>query len=260
MTNRSTVERLYVLDGGIAEVSDASIYSPGVHIGVPLTLSCNAYLIRHGESWLLWDTGTPDELIVESEGRIMAHGIRGIVKKTIVSQLDEIGVAPDEIGTIAISHAHYDHVGNSRLFSRAKWIAQKAEYDAMFGPNPASFGYLPELYAMLRKNAVEIVEGNYDFFGDGAACLIFTPGHTLGHCSLLIRLPESGAVLLSGDVAHNRENFRYHRVPSFNADPGASVDSIKKIEGLLLSERATLWVNHDKSQSDSLPHSPEYVI
>jgi len=259
MIDQATVERVYILDGGIAEVDDASIYSPGINVGVPMVLSCNAYLIRHRGNWLLWDTGTQDDLIMKPKGRIVAHGIRGTVRKTIASQLVEIGVTPDEIGMIAISHAHYDHVGNCRLFRNAKWVAQKFEYDAMFGTNPEGIGYIPELYAMMLNNAVKIVEGDHDVFGDDAVRLIFTPGHTLGHCSLLIRLPESGPVLLSGDIAHTRENFRCHRVPSFNADGQATINSIKKIEALLRSEKATMWINHDKAESDSLPHAPRWI-
>ena len=259
MNDRACVEGIYILDGGLARVEDGSIYSPGINVGVPMTLSCNAYLIRHRTQWLLWDTGTQDDLISEGGGKIVAHGIRGIVIRTLASQLADVGVTPDEIGTIAFSHAHYDHVGNSRFFRKAKWVAHKAEHAAMFGPNPEQFGYLPELYASMRDNEVEMVEGDHDLFGDGAVRMIFTPGHTLGHCSLLVRLPKTGPVLLSGDVAHNRENLLHHRVPSFNVDLDASVVSMSKIETLSKKERATIWVNHDTVQSGMLPHAPAWI-
>jgi N-acyl homoserine lactone hydrolase len=259
-TKLATVEKIYILDGGLAEVVDGSIYSPGINVGVPMTLSCNAYLIRHRGNWLLWDTGTEDDLVSEPGGRIIAHGIRGIVRKTLASQLDEIGVGPDDIGTISISHAHFDHIGNCRLFPKAKWVVQRAEYNAMFGPNPEEFGYLPELYLTMHQNEVELVEGDHDIFGDGAVKLVFTPGHTLGHCSLLVRLPETGAVLLSGDVAHNRENFRCRRVPSFNADKLATAASMDKVDALLRAEQAVMWVNHDTIQSQSLPYSPQWIV
>ena len=178
------------------------------------------------------------------------------MRRTLRSQLEGIGVAPDDIGTIAISHAHFDHVGNCRLFPKARWIAQKREHDEMFGSDPVELGFDPELYATMRGNPVEIVEGDRDVFGDGAVRMIFTPGHTLGHCSLLIRLPDAGPVLLSGDMAHNRENFALRRVPSFNADREATVESMEKVAALMRDEGAALWINHDKAQSDALPHAP----
>ena len=245
MSDPGTIERIFVLNGGLARVEDGSIYSPGLNVGAPMTLSCNAYLIRHQGRWLLWDTGIQDDLATEPEGRIVAHGIRGIVHKTLTAQLGEIGVKTDEISTIVLSHAHFDHVGNCRLFPKAKWIAQKAEYHAMFGPNPNDYGYLPALYKTMRDNPVEIVEGDHDIFGDRAIRLIFTPGHTLGHCSLLVRLPGSGPVLLSGDMAHNQDNFVHRRVPVFNTDQQATVASMDKVDALLRGQGATMRLNHD---------------
>ena len=259
MSDQNTVERIYILDGGIAQVEDASIYSPGFNVGKPMTLSCNAYLIRHRGRWMLWDTGTQDDLIDEPQGRIIAHGIRGTIRKTISSQLQEIGVEPDEIGTLAISHAHYDHVGNCRLFRKAKWIVQKAEYDAMFGPDPHAFGFIPDLYDMLRDNETKLITGDHDVYGDGAVRIISTPGHTPGHSSLLVRLPESGPVLLSGDIAHNQSNYQCRCVPSFNADRLATIASMEKVSALLRAEGATLWINHDIAQNETLPHAPRWI-
>ncbi|WP_213739006.1 N-acyl homoserine lactonase family protein [Bradyrhizobium sp. dw_411] len=260
MENANCVERIYILDGGLAKVDDGSIYSPGINVGVPMTLSCNAYLIRHPEGWLLWDTGTADEMTKQPEGRVVAHGIRGVVRTTIASQLESIGVAPDEIDRLVLSHAHYDHVGNCRLFPKARWIAQKAERDAMFGPNPEEFGYVRELYETLGGNPTEIVEGDHDIFGDGSVRLIFTPGHTLGHCSLLVRLPETGPIILSGDVAHNRENFRLRRIPTFNADHAATVASMDRVDALVRELDAGFWINHDTEQNGTLAHAPRWVV
>ncbi len=254
--NAATIERLYILDGGLALVADGSRVSPGTNVGVPITMSCNAYLIQHRSGWLMWDTGAPDFLVSEPEGRLMANGIRGIVRKTIASQLAEIGVRPDDVDTLVVSHAHFDHIGNAGLFPKARWIVQKAERDAMFGSDPSAYGYLPELYEGLRASTMQIVEGDHDVFGDGSVNLLFTPGHTLGHSSLLVRLVENGPVLLSADVVHNRDNFANRRVPVFNADQRASVASMDKADAVLRAERGKFWINHDTAQSATLPHAP----
>jgi glyoxylase-like metal-dependent hydrolase (beta-lactamase superfamily II) len=255
----ATIEKLCILDGGVAEVEDGSIYSPGVNVGVPMILSCNAYLIRHGGAWLQWDTGIADELMSEPAGRIIAHGIRGRLRRTLASQFEQIGVRPQDVETLLLSHAHFDHVGNCRLFPGARWIAQRIEYEAMFGPDADEYGYSPALYATMRDNPLTLVDGDHDVFGDGAVRLIFTPGHTPGHSSLLVRLPDSGPVLLSADVAHNRENFARRRVPVFNAEQEASVASMDKVDRLLRDEGAKLWVNHDTAQSETLPHAPSWI-
>ena len=255
----TAVERIYDLDGGIAEVADASIYSPGIDVGKPVSLSCNAYLIRRAGQWILWDTGTGDELVKVPGGEIIAHGIRGVVTRTLLSQLTEIGVDPGDISVLILSHAHFDHVGNTRLFRKAKWIVQRKEYEAMFGPDFDEYGFLPELYKTLRDNPTEIVDGDHDVFGDGSIRIISTPGHTPGHSSLAVRLPKSGTIILSGDVAHFERNFVHRRVPVFNFDAGQTKASMDKIDRIMKSEGAQLWINHDTEQCATIPHAPQWI-
>ena len=255
----ATVERIYVLYSGEARVDDRSIYSPGVHVGEHVSLSCNTYLIKRSDGWTLWDTGMEDSLAETPEGRIIAHDIRGVARRTIAGQLKEIGIAPSDVGTLILSHAHFDHVGNCRLFPGARWVVQKAERDAMFGENPDQFGFLPQLYDTLRSNPTEVVEGDHDVFGDGSVTLLSTPGHTPGHCCLMVRLPKSGAVILSGDVAHFEESFQRRYVPKFNSDPVQSKASMAKVEELMARERAKLWINHDAAQMASLPLAPQWI-
>ncbi|MBT9433450.1 MBL fold metallo-hydrolase [Candidatus Sodalis endolongispinus] len=129
----------------------------------------------------------------------------------------------------------------------------------MFGADHAQFGYRPELYATLLDNPRVMVEGDYDIFGDVAVRLIATPGHTPGHCSLFIRMPRSGLVVLSGDMAHNRFNFHCRCVPSLNADEAATRASMEKMARLQRATQAKMWFNHDTEQSATLPHAPRWL-
>ncbi|MGJ4945798.1 N-acyl homoserine lactonase family protein [Bradyrhizobium sp. HKCCYLS1011] len=257
-TSSRTVERLYVLNAGIAVAPDRAVYTPGKWQGEQVTLTCNAYLIRRAGQWTLWDTGIDDAIGRESGGRVIAHNIRGIVVRTIACQLADIGITPADVSRVILSHAHFDHVGNARLFTHATWHMQRREHEAMFGPDYAQHGYTPPLYADLARAQVELMDGDHDIFGDGSVQVISTPGHTLGHCSLLVRLPKSGPVLLSGDVAHDSYNMVHRCVPTMNADAEASRQSMARIAAIVHAEQAQLWLNHDTVQSATIPHAPAH--
>jgi len=255
----ATVDRVAVLDGGEAHVTDISQWSPGVGEGKPAVFSNNAYLIKHGDDWTLWDTGLNDDLIAVPGGKVVAHGVRGVVTKTLASQLEEIGVTPGEVAHIAFSHAHFDHVGSSRYFSAARWYAQEAEYAAMFGSDYAAYGFVPDLYATMKDRPVVIAGEEYDVFGDGSVVIYGTPGHTPGHQSLLVRLRTYGPVLLGGDVAHSRDNFRHRRVPRMNSGREQTGRSMDKVDAIARAAGATLWLNHDAEQTKSIPHAPAWI-
>ena len=103
------------------------------------------------------------------------------------------------------------------------------------------------------------LKGDHDVFGDGSVVILSTPGHTPGHQSLLVRLPKPGVVILSGDVVHFQSNWVHRRVPGLNFDREQTEASMSKVAALLVSEKATLWINHDQTQSAKVPRSPAYV-
>lgn len=252
------VQRLYVLYCGEAHIPDVSPWSPGFNAGKPAVFSDNCYLIHHGKDWMLWDTGYPDTLSATPEGIVGPRNSRAMRTRTLVDQLAQIGVTPAQITVLAFSHTHGDHVGNGNLFTAATLYIQQAEYDAAFGPEPARFGFVPATYEKLRGNPVVKLHGDHDIFGDGSVRIVATPGHTPGHQSLLVRLPRTGAVVLSGDVAHFSENFVERRVPGFNFDREQSRASMDRVDALVKAEHAQLWINHDSAQSATLVHAPGF--
>ncbi|HUL66656.1 MAG TPA: N-acyl homoserine lactonase family protein [Burkholderiaceae bacterium] len=245
------VERLYVLDCGVNQGKDQARWSPGVNEGKPIELSDNCYLIRHAKGLLLWDTGIPDAVAAMPDGLVTANGaITQRRTKTLAAQLTEIGVKPSDIRYVAISHTHGDHVGNVALFPSSTILIQGAEYDwAMSQPTKPAFA---------ADQKVDKLNGDKDVFGDGSVMILSTPGHTPGHQSLLVHLSKTGALVLSGDAVHFRDNWDNHRVPSMNVNRDQTLASMQRIAGVLKDQKAQLWINHDKPQSVQQRHAPEY--
>jgi glyoxylase-like metal-dependent hydrolase (beta-lactamase superfamily II) len=254
------VQRMYVIACGENTTSDLSLWSPGFNVGKRMTFSNNCYLIRHAQGWMLWDTGNSDALAARPDGLTVLGGRLNIrMPKTLASQLKEIGVQPADIQHLAMSHMHGDHCGNANYFTAATLYIQAAEYDAAFGPEPQKFGFVPANYDKLRSSKVVKLNGDYDVFGDGSVVIKSAPGHTPGHQALLVRLPKAGAVLLSGDLVHFQENWVNRRVPSLNFDRDESAKTMATIAAFVTANDVHLWINHDKAQSDGLPHAPQYV-
>jgi N-acyl homoserine lactone hydrolase len=103
---------------------------------------------------------------------------------------------------------------------------------------------------------VQPVQGDVDLYGDQSIRLISTPGHTPGHMSLLLRLRQTGPIILAADVAHYAFNLEQRLVPEMNSSKEDSLRSMEKVQQLAAQEGAKIWLNHDIDQSATFPHAP----
>ena len=104
----------FVINDYGAFFSDTFQYPPGPK---PIVDSC--YLIRHGERYMLWDTGLTDALV----GRGFSNAAQSIsLRRSLVDQLAQIRVRPEQIEIIGISHWHFDHIGQAADFPQARLL------------------------------------------------------------------------------------------------------------------------------------------
>jgi N-acyl homoserine lactone hydrolase len=248
---KSGVEKLYVLNCGEGVAGDISRWSPGINEGKSMDFADNCYLIKHAQGWFLWDTGIADAVAAMPNGLAPADPKATHWRRTkmLAAQLDQLGVKPADIRGMAVSHTHPDHIGNVELFPNTMLYVQRAEYEWPGTSNQPRFK--PE-------HPVTLLEGDRDVFGDGSVTLLSTPGHTPGHQSLLVKLPKSGAIVLSGDAVHFRANWDNRGVPSMNTSKDQTLASMQKISDVMAKENAQLWINHDRAQRDGLKMAPEY--
>jgi len=247
---------LRALRCGNVTINDLSILTPGANQGVQRQLANSCFLVEHSGRYLLWDTGLPDGLgpdpVTVLEGAFTLS-----VTDPLLPQLREIGLQPQDVDFLALSHFHEDHTGNANAFTDSTLLIQRPEFEAAFGPQPQNYGFVPETYAGLANSTMQVLEGRHDVFGDGSVLLLPAPGHTPGHQVLFVDLPNTGPVVLSGDLYHLEDSRRLESVPSFNADPEASRRSMATIEAFLNERGAKLWIQHDHGQSTALRYSPE---
>jgi len=256
-------DKLYRLDCGHSLANDESVWTPGENVGRSIAFSSTCWLIQHGNEWLLWDTGVPQSALNNPKGwSTLPKLIVYHLDKTLTDQLATIGLKTDDITYVAISHTHGDHIGNVGLFTNSTVLMQRAEYEWISSPDGPNDN-INQLKALARRllgtpKNLKLLDGDTDVFGDGSVTLVFTPGHTPGHQSLLVRLKNSGFVILSGDVVHLEENFEKNTVPSLNTDKAGSIASMARIRRMMATYKAKLFINHDKAQTDTLRVLPAF--
>ena len=248
--NANGLKRMYVLDCGRLLAKDQSRWTPGVNAGQPRELSNSCYLFQHQRGTLLWETGLPDSVMGQSEGVPSPNGaLVWFRDKTLVSQLESLGVKPNDITYVAMSHSHGDHIGNAKIFAKSKILMQKLEHESVMSMTPKPLS---------DDQSVEILSGDHDVFGDGSVRIISTPGHTPGHQSLLVKLRKTGALILTGDLVHFQYMWDNKIVPSFNFNKEQSLTSIERVIKLLAKHKAQLWIGHDKDTTARINRAPKF--
>jgi len=168
-------------------------------------------------------------------------------------QLRRLGVEPAQIGVVVMTHLHNDHASGAIEFSAATFVVDAAEWQAASRGGFAE-GYRQAHYDQpLDWRTVDYVEGaghgaferTLDLFGDGSVRLLSTPGHTLGHQSVLLAL-DGGELLLTGDAAYTRRAIDEDLVPIFFADDKLYVHSLAQIRDHVARNPGTVVITgHD---------------
>jgi glyoxylase-like metal-dependent hydrolase (beta-lactamase superfamily II) len=261
---RVTSLRLYVLDCGTLIYNNPETYNLTRQEVKNTNMSVACYLVVHPRGALLFDTGLPDS----ARGRPFNETPLGrqtnpsstvywmLVTNTLRSQLSEIGFRPDNIDYLALSHYHGDHVGNANDYTSSVWLVQKADYEAMFGPNIPTESINPS-YRDLKNSKTQILQGDHDVFGDGTVVLKYTPGHTPGHQSLYLKLARTGGIVLSGDLYHYPEERTLDRMPEREKTTQTPA-SRAALEVFLKEVKAELWIEHDINAYSRQKKSPDY--
>lgn len=228
--------------------SDTSEYRSG-----PKELVGSCYLVRHGTDYLLWDTGIPAAVVGHP---FTDPAFTARLGASIVDQLARIGVRPEQIGYVGISHYHFDHVGQAAEFAHARLVIGAGDIAALRnrGTN------LEQEAGALRpwlEGGGRVVEarGDLDLFEDGSVVVLNLPGHTPGHHGLLVRL-ASGPVLLSGDTYHFTGQVARRGVPPFNTDRAQSLASMDRFDRLGRNLHARVIIQHEPADIGKLPAFP----
>ena len=169
---------------------------------------------------------------------------------TLVEQLAQLELKPEDVDIVGISHMHPDHTGQAAQFPNATLLIGKADFEQTAGKD--------DPFAPWRGQGKKVtpVTADHDVFGDGSVVALHLPGHTPNHLALLVKL-ASGPVLLSGDLYHSTDARAKRGVPPFNTDRAQTLASMDRFEKVALEQKAKVIIQHEPADIAKLPAFPQ---
>lgn len=223
-----------------------------------VTIPVSMWVIDHPKGLVVFDTGNN---VAISDGNCKSYWAAGNCdflkpsqkrEDVIDAQLKKLGYSADKVKVVITSHTHLDHVGNIGMFPNAIHVMQKKELYQGWWPEKfqgravnGTF-VLGDIMAARDYNYLEL-DGDYDLFGDGSVLILSTPGHTIGHQSVKIKLASGGSIIMSQDAVWMQENLDGYPA-GLNFSIQAYTNSVNRLKFMRDLEGAQLFMAHDQDQ------------
>lgn len=188
-----------------------------------------AFLVEHPTAGpVLIDTGFHPSVAVEPKqamgrfGGLLFKDVRMEPEQWVSAQLRKRGIEASNVKTVVMTHLHSDHASGISEFPDSTFVLSDAEWDAASHGREID-GYIKRQFDHAFDYRLLDFESRdcdsfasfaraYDIFGDGTVRMVFTPGHTHGHCSVILRLRDR-EVLIVGDAAYTHRTIEESHLP-----------------------------------------------
>lgn len=217
----------------------------------------HAILIDHPEGKILWDTGVPRDW-AERWAPTGLQEFFPVIDPVdgpgyLDTSLAELGLGPDDIDILVLSHLHFDHAANAKMFPNAKVIVHA---DELAGVKTIEGDFAgAHLLSDFQGLPMDTVSGDTELV-DGVT-LISTPGHTWGTMSLQLDLPDQGTKIFTSDAVYLSDSWG---PPAIGAaivwDNLKWLESVEKLRGIAERTNAEVIFGHDGEQAKTLPFAP----
>jgi len=220
-----------------------------------------AYLIQTSSSYVLFDAGFNSYNVKDPLRRAEYFSRRGSYPPVVehqhemLYQLDQIGVKPEQIGDVVISHSHFDHTGNLKHFRHARVTMQRREHE--FAMNEAT----PD-HAVIRTDfdfpdmKWHLIDGDWEIVP--GVEVLSTRGHMPGHQSMTVTLPKTGVKVMPADAGDLLENYEQEILPGQSVDDDAARAAIRRLKHIVDSTHGEFLLTHDPVLIQSTRLAPEY--
>jgi 4-pyridoxolactonase len=244
--------RIYLLDNGSIVIDHAQLMW-NIGGGTPVRIPSYGLLIEHDDGLFVFDTGFD----LDHTNAVLPFELpEQTPEQTIPSQLRLCGYEPGDVKTLVNSHLHFDHVGGNKHLTKATVVVHERELDEArdcqpferFGYSDRSWDYDGASFRTISGD-VEIAPGLW---------LFETPGHTIGHYSLLVSPASNRPMVFAFDVVYTQEALEKGVQPGFHYDPVAGVASIERVKQIATEHDAETFFSHDMEAWHRYKHAPDF--
>lgn len=240
-----------LLDSGTL-VIDQSHITWNIGAGTPVRFPVYSVLIDHPDGPMLFDTGYDLDLV----NAVLPFELpEQTAEQTVPAQLERCGYKPTDIKVLINSHLHFDHCGGNKYLTEATTFLHELELREARTPEPFErLGYGDKTFDHPAAK-FELLSGDIEL-ADGIH-LYHTPGHTVGHYSLLVELENGRPLLFMADVSYTVAAFAADQQAGFHNNPVDGVRSIRRCKRLAREWGAEVVYTHDMEIFKTYALAPE---
>jgi N-acyl homoserine lactone hydrolase len=263
--------KLYAFSSGALTIGKGALVNFGA-MEPTIQVPVGFFVIRHPKGNVLFDTGNNDKIIKDPSywgASFTALKPVNTPDVAIDTQLQKIGLKPDDIKYVVPSHLHLDHGGNVGKFPNSTIVVQRDEIVNAFWPKAGTGGpYMIGDVMPLRAsnsdypNAQKMLqlEGDLDLFGDGTLVVKRWVAHTPGSQMMTVRLKNTGLIILTGDNVYFRENVEKSVPPNIVLayNPSGFLTAFEWIRQTMANEKADFFTAHDPDAFKAMKKAPEF--
>ncbi|MEA2429727.1 MAG: N-acyl homoserine lactone hydrolase [Thermoleophilaceae bacterium] len=259
-------------DGRLAKLHAIGI---GVSKDDFLEIPIVAFLVEHpGAGPVLIDTGLHPSCAIDPKqnlgraGTLAFPGLKMDPKQAVAEQLRARGIEVGDVKLVVMTHLHIDHASAMSEFPNATFIFSAREWEAatesrnwQHGYRTAQFDHGFDYRTLDFEDADSDSHAtfgrSFDLLGDGSIRAVYTPGHTHGHMSVVLRLAGGREALVAGDAIYTRHALETGHLPFRIEDEHFYRRSLKEIQLYVQTKPDALVIpGHDMPEWRKL--SPEY--
>jgi 4-pyridoxolactonase len=244
--------KIWLLDNGSLVIEHTQLMwnVPGPQVRIP----SYAVLVDHDDGLFLFDTGFD---LSHTNAVLPFELPEQTPEQTIPAQLELAGFSVADVTTVVNSHLHFDHVGGNKHFAIRNVVNEQEIAQARDHEPFEHFGYSDKTWDHDGAR-FEPVSGDFEIAP--GLWLFETPGHTVGHYSLLVKPGSSGVrpMLFAFDVVYTQPALERGVQPGFHIDPRAGVRSIARVKDAAAEHGADVYFSHDADAFATYKHAPDF--